>query len=541
MEQHAVPQHIASFEFKLFGNLTIRQFVFLAIPLGVAALIFFSTMPLFIRYGLSAIIASVGAFVALVPYNGRSIDRWVVIFIKAVTSPTQRIWKKETRIPDFLKILLEEPVVRKEAEKEFSNQDRQKLIEYLRSLPKGKVSPMDVRENLALERLGFSTEGAGEGTLPAPIFWGVSQADILAEKREEKAKKADEKIAEIKLPKGVVTAREMRGVIGQSLPGLKPDIGTGVRISPHLKQYALGGLEKRLHAQVRAKSPVKPKPPSIQLASEANFSIENIIPITSTSRQVRLVHGVPRARARKLHFAPPPGFDLSDLPIRGEARFEISEELKKRYDREEQEKMQMLNEQITSSEAPKEKESTGFEHMFSSAISQAKSLVTGGGLKAPGNQSAVPKVSKIYRKPDVIAKHITSSFPQASLKREEEADKLDSQVSMSTEKVIGKPMEPDLLTKAKMLPLTDKPNVISGMVIGADETPVEGVIVIVRDANGLPIRALKTNKLGQFLSVTPLTAGNYSLEVEGEEQNFETVSIVLTDQFIEPLMIKEKI
>lgn len=542
MEQHAVPQHIASFEFKLFGNLTVRQFVFLAIPLGLAALIFFSNLPTYFRFITSGLIAIVGAFIALVPYSGRSIDKWIIVFFKAVTSPTQRVWRKEIKTPDFLEILLEEPEVRKEpGEKEFTRQDREKLFEYLRQMPRGQVSPMDVREQLAIERLDLSYEGAGEGKLPTPIFWGIAKGDKSAENKTLGViKEVPRPESEIKLPKGVVSAKELRHTMGHSLPGLESQAtaaGVGVRISPHIKHYALSGLEKRLHAQVMAKSPVRVSPPAIQLASESNFSIENVIPITTISRRVKLVHGIPRARARKLHFAPPPGFDLSDLPIRGEARFEISEELKRRYDREEQAKMQALNDQIVSEEQPKKKGPSGFEHMFSSAISQAKSIVTGGGLKIQGNEVAVPKAKTTLQKPAVIAKHITDVFPRASLKVEQR-EKIDSRLSVSSEKVVTRPTNADLLAKAQFLPLTDKPNVISGVVTLADESPLEGVIVIVRDTNGIPIRALKTNKLGQFLSVTPLTSGNYSLDVEGEEQNFEPISIILTDKVIEPLMIK---
>lgn len=541
MEQHAVPQHIASFEFKLFGNLTVRQFVFLAVPLGIAALIFYSPLPVYFRFVTSGLIAIVGAFVALVPYNGRPIDKWILVFFKAVTNPTQRIWRKENRIPDFLAIILEEPVVRKEPETEFSRQDREKLFEYLRTLPKGQVSPMDVREQLALERLGLTREGAGEGKLPPSIFWGTTQGDRVVEsKLESKIAKEGMPVAEIKVGKGAVSAKELRGLMGHSLPGLKPlPAGVGVKISGHIKHYALPGLEKRLHTQVKASTQTPPKPPRVQLASEANFSVENVIPITTVSRQVRLVHGVPRARARKLHFAPPPGFDLSDLPIRGESRFEISEELKKRYEREEQAKMQLLNEQIAVEQKPKREERSGFEHMFSSALSQAKSIMTGAGIKGQSDKVGIPKIKKTFQKPAVIAKHIGDIFPQASLK-EEKREKIDSRVSLTSDKVVGRPTDADLLSKAQMVPLTDKPNVISGFVASSDETPLEGVVVIVRDANGIPVRALKTNKLGQFLSVTPLAPGNYSLEVGEEEQNFEPVSIILTDKVIEPLMIKAK-
>lgn len=517
--------------------------MFLAVPLSFAALIFFSNLPVYFRYPVSAVIASVGAFVALVPYNGRPIDKWIVIFIKALTNPTQRIWIKEPQIPDFLNIVLQEPERRKESsEPEMTRQDRAKLIDYLRQLPKGQVSPMDVREQQALTRLGLTSEGAGEGKLPSAIFWGTTQGEKIAAAKSKRrvAIPEPEPAGRFKVSKEAVSAEELRQTMGQSLPGLKPaSAGIGVRISPHLKQYALPGLERRLHAKAKQEYREQPKEPSVQLASEANFAIENVIPIKTTARQVRLVHGVAKTRARKLHFAPPPGFDLSDLPVRGEARFEISEELKRRYDREEEEKVSQLSVQEEPMAQAKGEDGAGFGGFLKSAFSQAKSAFSDSHVNAHPARAATPKASKSLFKPAVIASHSGAVFPKVSLKQEKR-DEIDSSVSLNAQKVVGRPTEASVLNKAQIIPLTDKANVISGVVADIDEIPVEGVIVIIRDTNGIPVRALKTNKLGQFLSATPLSPGNYSLEVEGEVGQFDPVSIILTDKVIEPLMIKAK-
>jgi hypothetical protein len=94
MEQHPVPQHIASFEFKLFGNLTIRQFFTLAIPMSVAIIVFFSNIAPIVRMPLAGMIGIFAFFIALVPIGGRPFDKWVLAFIRAIFAPTQRIWIK---------------------------------------------------------------------------------------------------------------------------------------------------------------------------------------------------------------------------------------------------------------------------------------------------------------------------------------------------------------------------------------------------------------------------------------------------------------
>ena len=102
MQQHPVPQNIASFKLKLFGSLTARQFFTLIIPLSLAAVIYFSNLPSFIRIPLALTIGGFAFFIALVPIGGRPFDKWAVAFIRAVMSPTQRVWIKEKKIPEFL-------------------------------------------------------------------------------------------------------------------------------------------------------------------------------------------------------------------------------------------------------------------------------------------------------------------------------------------------------------------------------------------------------------------------------------------------------
>src|SRR3989338_4386044 len=105
MEQPPVPSHIASFEFKLFGNLTIKQFVTLAIPASVGGIIFFSGLPDTIRFPLSVLFVGFGLLIALVPFGGRPFTKWIMAFVKAILSPTQRIRSEERRIPEYLEII----------------------------------------------------------------------------------------------------------------------------------------------------------------------------------------------------------------------------------------------------------------------------------------------------------------------------------------------------------------------------------------------------------------------------------------------------
>jgi hypothetical protein len=67
---------------------------------------------------------------------------------------------------------------------------------------------------------------------------------------------------------------------------------------------------------------------------------------------------------------------------------------------------------------------------------------------------------------------------------------------------------------------------------------VDNAIVEVRDQNHLPIRATKTNKLGQFFSTTPLKNGTYELEVEKAGLTFPLLTLEAQGKHIPPLKSK---
>ncbi|MBI2196148.1 PrgI family protein [Candidatus Daviesbacteria bacterium] len=90
------------------------------------------------------------------------------------------------------------------------------------------------------------------------------------------------------------------------------------------------------------------------------------------------------------------------------------------------------------------------------------------------------------------------------------------------------------------LALTTFPNVINGIVKDKQGNYLEGVVTVIYDKEGLPVRALKTNKLGQFTGSTPLLNGTYTLELEKDGFTFDVLQIELTGQVLSPLAITAK-
>lgn len=94
--------------------------------------------------------------------------------------------------------------------------------------------------------------------------------------------------------------------------------------------------------------------------------------------------------------------------------------------------------------------------------------------------------------------------------------------------------------KLVQIALTTFPNIINGIVKDTGGNYLEGVIAVIYDKEGLPVRALKTNKLGQFTGSTPLPNGTYTLEVEKDNFSFDALQIELTGEVLPPLQITAK-
>ncbi len=62
----------------------------------------------------------------------------------------------------------------------------------------------------------------------------------------------------------------------------------------------------------------------------------------------------------------------------------------------------------------------------------------------------------------------------------------------------------------------------------------------IRDIGGRPVRAVKTNKLGHFLIVTPLQNGRYEIVTEKEGYKFDNVSFQAQGEIIPPIAIKAR-
>ncbi|MCL4397923.1 hypothetical protein M1403_02760 [Patescibacteria group bacterium] len=101
MEQHAVPQDITGFKFKLVGDMTLKQFGELAGGTVIAYLFFASNWNPLLKWPGVLFFGFLGFALAFLPIEERPLDIWIVNFLKAIYQPTLYVWKKGAVTPAF--------------------------------------------------------------------------------------------------------------------------------------------------------------------------------------------------------------------------------------------------------------------------------------------------------------------------------------------------------------------------------------------------------------------------------------------------------
>lgn len=100
-QQHPIPQEISSYQFRLVGDMTLKQFFQLAGGLLVSLLFYASNLPAIIKWPFILLFASIGASLAFLPFEDRPLDKWILAFFKSVYTPTIFKWKKTAQAEQY--------------------------------------------------------------------------------------------------------------------------------------------------------------------------------------------------------------------------------------------------------------------------------------------------------------------------------------------------------------------------------------------------------------------------------------------------------
>lgn len=101
MENHPIPQQISSYQFRLVGDMTLKQFFQLAGGALIALLFYASPLPPLVKWPFIILFGLLGVALAFLPFEERPLEKWIAAFLRSIYSPTIFSWKKTEVAPIF--------------------------------------------------------------------------------------------------------------------------------------------------------------------------------------------------------------------------------------------------------------------------------------------------------------------------------------------------------------------------------------------------------------------------------------------------------
>lgn len=428
MEQHPVPRNISSFEFHLIGDMTLRQFGYLAGGALIGYLTYrLSPFPQIINIPLGAAFGLVGTAFAFFPIQERPLDRWFVAFIRSIFSPTQYLWQKDETVPDILsqpsiiRIQVTTPVYTS-----LHHEAKSKLASYLATIPSQPHENLNSAEKRYLEQTLalFGPQPHRLDTLPHTVV--SNRPHTIPAQETQTPKRIVQPVLETQLPP-TVFPKIKQVITHASSPNILP---------PHISASA---------------GPI-PAP---------------TIPVPQP-QQVNPPHA---AQTQQTGVSPAPAIK------------------------------------------PENQQKREYEEKWNKLAKEKDSLE-----------------SELKRLHEELAKLKQPEVVKPTPQQMQKEPTIQTITQSSAAKTIGVANYPQY------------PNMIVGMVKDMQKKFLPNIIVTVKDKAGTPLRALKTNKLGQFATATQLPDGVYRLELEDPMKRyvFDIAEITLTNTIFPPLEIIAK-
>ncbi len=170
MQQHAIPQQISSYQFRLVGEMTLKQFFQLAGGFLVALIFYSAPLIGIIKWPFVIVSAILGVCLAFLPLEERPLEKWIFAFFRAIYAPTEFYWQ-ETKVAT--KFFLDEPA--STVSVETAAPQEKALNDYLSvaNQKSGSSAKMDMAEQ------GFLATLTGMFTgVVSPVSTGVPAAPV---------------------------------------------------------------------------------------------------------------------------------------------------------------------------------------------------------------------------------------------------------------------------------------------------------------------------------------------------------------------------
>lgn len=166
MDNHPIPQDVTGFQFKLIGNMTVKQFAYLASGIVFAWIFFQLPINFLIKLPICSFSVFLGVGLAFFPVSGRPMDLMIGNFIKALIRPTQFVYEKtggQIYYPQKTTLPL------KQYKNDLNPFPQDKLKLYLESLDKPKNKVDEKESNFLMSVSSLATDSPSYQPKATPI------------------------------------------------------------------------------------------------------------------------------------------------------------------------------------------------------------------------------------------------------------------------------------------------------------------------------------------------------------------------------------
>lgn len=429
MDNHPIPQDVTHFQFKLIGNLTLKQFGYVGAG-GISAWIAISTgAPFIIKLLIAMALAGAGLFFAFVPVEGRPADLMLTYFFKALFQPNQYMFQKENGSGQS--VVQQRPVTPTVTAQPMMAQQPNAMPSGMPMMPSLQPTP---QTNFQPNQPAFPSP------LQQPPAKKIEEAPVAAQK------------SPLDIP-AIPTTPPVTSPLDVHIEQVKP------APAPQPMKPTVTPM------QVQTPKPVAPAIPVVE---------KPVMPPAPTPAPV----AIPARETATMPVVAP--VQTQPMAVQPKENPALQQELQNTLAQKKQ-----LEEQLEA-----------LKKLLEQKAQQPAPVVAAAPVQTPA-QPAPVGVSPVIK-----------TIPVAP-------------------KVSQAPM------------VSDFPNIIMGVVKDARGNVLPNILIEVKDTDDNPVRAFKTNQLGQFASATPLLNGTYTILFEdpAKTHNFDAIQIEVIGEIMQPVEV----
>lgn len=571
-----------SVEFKIIGDLTLKQFFFLLAFCGLAYVSFMLVQSFIIKWLLVIFFVITGLCFAFLPLGDRGLDVWIVNFLKAMFLSNQFVYRKEEEVPNFF-LYQNLDVLKSELITLTPTSSRRKIEAYLEQ-QEAPVDKLDYDEKSYILKVkeaysgNFSNLGSNVVYTPPATIDYVQTAPV---------ENVDVSIRGYNIPQTLVKTDDSIHQIEVNVPQEAPQppvdnkIPMLVEIPPEPPKSSEQPEDLIVQVSSRGQDLSQPEVPSPKPLPET------VTPVNVVEQQIVRSHaGYKRHKPKNTglqsgYYSPSMTPDMHSgrrfinlsqeasrgeiiLPIRGERI--LSSEGDKKFENDEAQKVkeldalinqikskELVQRQIIESQKIQEAEEIK-RKSFQENIKQENTSALEETRKQEEEREKQAKAEEEKRKAQEENQRLREK-EEALRKQKEDLIKKQREEEEERQKKIQKegvslPQRPQPqpipLQPAQAQDLPAVPNIVWGLVTtiyDSNKIPVPGVVVIIRNQKKEVVRAVKTSAQGKFGITTPLVNGSYTIEVDKENKsglNFAITAVEAKGQVVPTLEIVGK-